>query len=287
MRSRLSALDTSSSTGKEKAENVVKTSLVMLGAIGAASLAAHKFWPRGITYGDKEDWETEKKKEEKGKAKQEIRERLREGKDAMSGRRDDDYYAARGSSSGGGRGERAGRDPSRERRERYLQERLQERRRERLALPAAVSGEPGVNYWESRDMKRSGRRYDDDHDDYDDYPREDPRNRRYSAADLPPQRRQIQRRIETTAPLPPAPNPPGHYSDEPAPPPPAIVVPAASSRRGTSDRSQEGRGGYYVEGGSTIVLPSLGEREYVIRREAPPGQRLRVRDGERDDAYYR
>lgn len=258
----------------------------MLGAIGAASLAAHKFWPRGITYGDKEDWETEKKKEEKSKAKQDIREKLREGKDAFTGRRDDDYYAAGGSGSGA-RGDRPGRDHSRERRERYLQERLQERRHERLPLPAAVSGEPGASYWESRDKRRSGRRYDDDYDDYDDYPRDDPRLRRYSAADLSPQRRPPQRRIEAAAPLPPAPNPPRHYTDEPPPPPPAMAVPATSNRRGTSDRSREGRGGYYVEGGSTIVLPSSGEREYVVRREAPPGQRLKVRDGERDDAYYR
>jgi hypothetical protein len=34
--------------------------LVFLGSVAAATYAAHKFWPKGITYGDKEDWELEK-----------------------------------------------------------------------------------------------------------------------------------------------------------------------------------------------------------------------------------
>lgn len=261
----------------------------MLGAIGAASLAAHKFWPKGITYGDKEEWEMEKeeeRKKQKGKEKQEIRNRLREGKDAVAaggggGRLDDDSRSVGATDGGGGssRYDRA-RDPSRERRERYLQERLQERRRERLPLPAAVSGEPGANYWESRDKRRSVRRYDDEYDGYAARERDDPRIRRYSAADLPPQR---QRRIEAPMPPPPAPNPPIQYVDES--PPAALIVPAGPIRR---ERSRETRGGgYYVESGSSVVLPSSGEREYIVRREAPPGQRLRVRDGDREDGYYR
>lgn len=256
----------------------------MLGAIGAASIAAHKFWPKGITYGDRDFWETEKEKKEKGKAKQEIREKLREGKEGMGGgpsRRDDGW--SRAATDGG-------RDASRERRERYLQERLQERRRERLPLPAAVSGEVGANYWESRDKRQSARRY---HDDYDDYgpPRDDPRIRRYSAADLLLERQAPQRRIEAPRPPPTAPNPPSHYADEPPPPPTTVIVPATSSRRGGSDRAsergREDRGGYHIERGSSIVLPSTGERDYVIRREAPPGQRLRMREGEREDGYHR
>lgn len=35
----------------------LKTSLVFLGSIAAATYAAHKFWPKGITYGDREAWE--------------------------------------------------------------------------------------------------------------------------------------------------------------------------------------------------------------------------------------
>lgn len=47
----------------------LKTSLVFLGSVAAATYAAHKFWPKGVTYGDKEDWELEKeiKKEKKKK----------------------------------------------------------------------------------------------------------------------------------------------------------------------------------------------------------------------------
>ncbi|KAI1396137.1 hypothetical protein F4819DRAFT_151231 [Hypoxylon fuscum] len=41
--------------------DVLKTSLVFLGAIGAASYAASKYWPKGILYGDKESWAHEVK----------------------------------------------------------------------------------------------------------------------------------------------------------------------------------------------------------------------------------
>jgi hypothetical protein len=40
-------------------KSALKTSLVFLGAVGAATFAAHKFWPKGVTYGNKEDWEEE------------------------------------------------------------------------------------------------------------------------------------------------------------------------------------------------------------------------------------
>lgn len=46
----------------------MKTSLVFLGSVAAATYAAHKFWPKGITYGEKEEWEIEKAvKKEKAK----------------------------------------------------------------------------------------------------------------------------------------------------------------------------------------------------------------------------
>ncbi|KAI1465132.1 uncharacterized protein F4812DRAFT_133514 [Daldinia caldariorum] len=46
-------------------EDVLKSSLVFLGAIGAASLAASKLWPKGILYGEKESWAQEAKKKVK------------------------------------------------------------------------------------------------------------------------------------------------------------------------------------------------------------------------------
>ncbi|KAI1487568.1 hypothetical protein F5X96DRAFT_142251 [Biscogniauxia mediterranea] len=39
-----------------KEKTVVKSSLAFLGAIGAASLIAHKCWPKGVLYGEKEEW---------------------------------------------------------------------------------------------------------------------------------------------------------------------------------------------------------------------------------------
>ncbi|KAI1759389.1 hypothetical protein GGR53DRAFT_149411 [Hypoxylon sp. FL1150] len=50
-----------SSSESDRGKDVLKTSLVFLGAIGAASLAASKFWPKGILYGDKESWAHEAK----------------------------------------------------------------------------------------------------------------------------------------------------------------------------------------------------------------------------------
>ncbi|KAM0818075.1 hypothetical protein AB5N19_03882 [Seiridium cardinale] len=55
---------------KDKTETTsgLKTSLVFLGSVAAATYAAHKFWPKGITYGEKEEWEIEKAtKKEKAK----------------------------------------------------------------------------------------------------------------------------------------------------------------------------------------------------------------------------
>ncbi|KAI1639182.1 hypothetical protein F4809DRAFT_175244 [Biscogniauxia mediterranea] len=39
-----------------KEKTVVKSSLAFLGAIGAASLIANKYWPKGVLYGEKEEW---------------------------------------------------------------------------------------------------------------------------------------------------------------------------------------------------------------------------------------
>ncbi|KAI1654588.1 hypothetical protein F4813DRAFT_205206 [Daldinia decipiens] len=49
----------------DERKDVLKTSLVFLGAVGAASLAASRFWPKGILYGEKESWAQEAKEEVK------------------------------------------------------------------------------------------------------------------------------------------------------------------------------------------------------------------------------
>lgn len=154
----------------------------MLGAIGAATLAAHKFWPKGITYGDKEDWEHEdksKKEKVKDKAKDvkaaitgEPRKDERggngngSGSGSGSGARDDDRRdGPRGGGRGGGRDRDndrdRDRDRSRERRERYLEERERYGRpnitkdrgdARRMALPAAAAA--GAAYQEDRRRRR-------------------------------------------------------------------------------------------------------------------------------------
>ncbi|CAN8096376.1 unnamed protein product [Discula destructiva] len=335
-RSRLaSALDTSGSTGKEKAENVLKTSLVMLGAIGAASLAAHKFWPKGITYGNKDDWEGKEKEAEKDK-KEKLKGRMKDGRDKIEGR-------AEGAP-----------DPDRKR---YIEERYRHRPR----LPPTLDGDDGAQFWEKRDRLLEPRRYvaaNVDPRDGGDPPMihhhrriepqppppppigyadagseserrrpalSPPPPRRYIAATAPvPERDDVTNRAEparsragdgssadsetrraeparsrmdgpppppppppppVTTPLPPAPAPPRSFADS-AP----LVVPAGSSRAGSSGRDRSGNrtSRYYVDR-DTIVVPSSGERAYVVQRDAPPGQRLRQRDMERADdrGYYR
>ncbi|KAB5559536.1 hypothetical protein GE09DRAFT_59790 [Coniochaeta sp. 2T2.1] len=113
-----------------KSESIVKTSLVFLGAVGAATFAAHKFWPKGITYGEKEEWECVEKKKvrvairdaedgERRRASRGGREDMGAGRDnggrgdgrrgiaAAAGARGAAGYAA-SSSSGGSRGDREG-----------------------------------------------------------------------------------------------------------------------------------------------------------------------------------
>ncbi|KAB5513351.1 hypothetical protein GE09DRAFT_1231975 [Coniochaeta sp. 2T2.1] len=81
-----------------KSESIVKTSLVFLGAVGAATLAAHKFWPKGITYGEKEEWECVEKK----KVRAAVREADAEGRGGSRGGRDGRGVAGR---DNGGRGD--------------------------------------------------------------------------------------------------------------------------------------------------------------------------------------
>ncbi|OIW22793.1 hypothetical protein CONLIGDRAFT_687208 [Coniochaeta ligniaria NRRL 30616] len=83
-----------------KSESIVKTSLVFLGAVGAATLAAHKFWPKGITYGEKEEWECERKKE----ARRAVREAEGDVKGEKVGRRGGEGRGRGGREEGGRRG---------------------------------------------------------------------------------------------------------------------------------------------------------------------------------------
>ncbi|OTA99358.1 hypothetical protein M426DRAFT_27603 [Hypoxylon sp. CI-4A] len=62
----------------DKDKNVLKTSLAFLGVVGAVSIAASKYWPKGILYGEKESWAREAKE-----AKEEV-------KHAIGGHRSDD-----------------------------------------------------------------------------------------------------------------------------------------------------------------------------------------------------
>lgn len=50
-----------SSSRHGKHRELLKTSAGLLAGIGIASYVAHKFWPKGIMYGDKEEWETTRK----------------------------------------------------------------------------------------------------------------------------------------------------------------------------------------------------------------------------------
>jgi hypothetical protein len=71
--------------------------------VGAATYAAHKFWPKGITYGDKEEWETREEKK--------VKKAIRDAKDGVDddsssdeesgGRRRDMGQGGRGGGSDG------------------------------------------------------------------------------------------------------------------------------------------------------------------------------------------
>ncbi|KAI1093230.1 hypothetical protein F5B19DRAFT_491563 [Rostrohypoxylon terebratum] len=45
----------------DNGKDMLKTSLVFLGVIGAASIAASRYWPKGVLYGEKEAWAREAK----------------------------------------------------------------------------------------------------------------------------------------------------------------------------------------------------------------------------------
>lgn len=293
----------------------------MLGAIGAASYAAHKFWPKGVTYGDKDDWETASEKKE-GEEKKKVKGKLKEGRDELEGRD--------GGGGGGGKGGGTA-DPERVR---YIEERYRQRPR----LPPSMEGDTGTQFWEKRETLPARRRYvaayADPRDDGRDLPPPPSRQRIEPAPPPPPtgyadpgnSERDVpppSRRRIAAAPVergPPAEEDESRYAEParsrmdgagagpppPPPPPPLLppapvpprsfvetaplVVPAGASRRSSSGRSGSGSRAprYYVDG-DTIIVPSSGERTYVIQRDAPPGQRLRQREVERvdDRGYYR
>lgn len=291
-------------------ENMAKTSLVMLGAIGAATLAAHKLWPKGVTYGEKEAWESEKDraKDKLKDAKAAVTGEPR--RDGRRGRGDDDDRRRRRHRDGGGE-----RDRSRERRRRYLEDRgLRDRDARardggdgrRLVPPTAAAAAAAAAGGVAASYHHDGRRRGDDHrgaardrprDGYDDddgrdYDRARGRRDRYPEAAPPapppppaapsapsvfaaggiPPRRAEQLFLPPAAPTPPpVPNPPSVYRE-------AATVVATGARD-----SERGGRRYYVDS-DTVVIPSRAEMEFVVRRDAPPANRLTV---ERDGRYYR
>ncbi|KAI0378656.1 hypothetical protein F5Y04DRAFT_142983 [Hypomontagnella monticulosa] len=65
--------------------------MVFLGVVGAASIAASKFWPKGILYGEKESWAQEAKEGVKhalGKGKSDDREARRRSRSIGASERD-------------------------------------------------------------------------------------------------------------------------------------------------------------------------------------------------------
>ncbi|KAI0880741.1 uncharacterized protein GGS22DRAFT_174107 [Annulohypoxylon maeteangense] len=52
----------------DSGKDILKTSLVFLGVIGAASIAASRYWPKGVLYGEKETWTHDAKE-----AKEEVK----------------------------------------------------------------------------------------------------------------------------------------------------------------------------------------------------------------------
>ncbi|KAK8022353.1 hypothetical protein PG993_013120 [Apiospora rasikravindrae] len=48
---------------KVKESSALKTSLVFLGSVAAATYVANRFWPRGVTYGEKEAWEEDRRQQ--------------------------------------------------------------------------------------------------------------------------------------------------------------------------------------------------------------------------------
>ncbi|KUI60368.1 hypothetical protein VP1G_07576 [Cytospora mali] len=269
-------LDTSASTKSEKAENIAKTSLVMLGAIGAATLAAHKLWPKGVTYGEKEEWECEKEK---------AKDKMKDAKAAVTGGMGGEEVVVAGEEEEEQEGEEE---------ERHLiATGAVSEGRDTSRTEAFVTGTAGRRDNRGREQGYPQR---DEYDDMDyDLPRE--RRDRYVEAPPPPpaiamagpapQRMKSQRRVveqyhAPPAPVPPpAPNPPPVYREVRAEPTPVVIDTGA---RGRGDSERGGGGGrYYVEG-DTFVVPSRGETEFVVRRDGPAGNRVTV---ERDGRYYR
>ncbi len=99
-----------------------KTPYVFLGSIAAASLLAHKYWPKGFPHGDKEDWELsehalrakQKRLAEKAEKAARRLERAVKGDRHRSGSRDrigggeEGYRRGRGEAWGEGRREAGG-----------------------------------------------------------------------------------------------------------------------------------------------------------------------------------
>ncbi|KAK3989449.1 hypothetical protein QBC44DRAFT_369954 [Cladorrhinum sp. PSN332] len=91
-----SSSSSSSKHGAKKNEphHSQKVPLVFLGSIAAASLIAHKYWPKGYPYGEKEDWELSKharKLKEEKLARKAERDRSRSRSRSRDRGRERDY----------------------------------------------------------------------------------------------------------------------------------------------------------------------------------------------------
>ncbi|KAK7937896.1 uncharacterized protein PG986_014764 [Apiospora aurea] len=64
---------------KVKGSSTLKTSLMFLGSVAAATYVANRFWPRGITYGDKEAWEEDRRRGRRRRSASRRREGGRRG----------------------------------------------------------------------------------------------------------------------------------------------------------------------------------------------------------------
>lgn len=131
-----------------KTESAVKTSLIFLGAVGAATLAAQKFWPKGWVYGEKDEWET---KEER-KVRRAVREAEEEEDEGDTRRRRRPAGGVRSEERGSSAsGSRAGRQRDaygeRDRDDRYqgLGRDVSQPRERRMAYDERIPRQRGVS----------------------------------------------------------------------------------------------------------------------------------------------
>ncbi|KAH8899073.1 hypothetical protein GQ53DRAFT_759274 [Thozetella sp. PMI_491] len=236
------------STTTPSKESVIKTSLVFLGSVAAATFAAHKFWPKGITYGDKEEWECEEHahrkvkkdlREERARARKEVPDRRGEYAYGTREERRARYREGATGRPGGGRGDST-----------YV---AREEVYERVVPARGASRERGMSRdrGPEREREREWDRYSQSSGSGSGRGRASSRDR---SAELQIERQTVRREARY---YPPAPQ---RYMLEPAPPP--------APRRQSMDRSQQRR--------PWEEDPPLREKEPVyVSRGPPPEPRSR------------